>query len=385
MLAGPAEEMAAFMIAHLAEGAHLQLDAHRNTRLLEEATARQMQATQYTYHPEIAGQAFGFIEGLSAYGPHSLSHEGWSGERTDSLLYLLPEENVGLYIVQNTDDDHALIRHVRDQLYQRYYPADEAAQAQAADLAPPPDLDRRAAAYTGVYRYGEYWHTSVFKLLILEWADYPRVTAPGDGTLEVQFAEGQDPFQYVQIDGDLFGLVNYPESGSRRLVFLRDDGGQVSGFSFDTAVHYEKVPWHGRLWLHKALFAFFAAAFVAGVAVAGLALWRSRRQRLLLALAAVTGLLNVLAMATTFALMGLDLEQQMAILAYDPNPLPVVAAAVALLLASGLAAVTLVLAVPVWRKRAWPAWGRWLYTAFAVVAVAFIPFLSHWKLLGFRW
>jgi hypothetical protein len=45
----------------------------------------------------------------------------------------------------------------------------------------------------------------------------------------------------------------------------------------------------------------------------------------------------------------------MAILVYDPNPPPVVAAAVALLLASGLAALTLVLAVPVWRKRAWPA------------------------------
>ena len=59
--------------------------------------------------------------------------------------------------------------------------------------------------------------------------------------------------------------------------------------------------------------------------------------------------------------------------------------AVVFLLTSALAVVTLGLALWLWRKRAWPVWGRSLYTAFSLVAVAFVPYLSYWNLLGFQW
>jgi hypothetical protein len=383
MLAGPVEEMAAFMIAHLQQG------AYQGARILDEATARQMQATQYTYHPEIAGQAFGFLEHTSPGRPRTLYHAGSSGGRYNSLLFLLPEESVGVYLAQNADDGNALGRNVYEALMDRRYPRDLAADPEALP-APPADFEERAGAYTGVYRFGEYWHTTVSKLLILEWTDYPRVTAPGDGTLEVQFSEDQDPFQYVPIDGDLFGLVNYPEVDSRRLVFLRDGAGRVTGFSFTTDVHYEKVPWHGRLWLHKTLFVFFAALFVAAAIGGRIAARRTRRQpafpnRLGPALAATVGLLNAAALAGLYAVVNLDPARQTQLFDHTRAPWPAVTVAVVLLIASALAGVALVLAIPVWRKRAWTAWGRALYTAFVGIAVAFVPFLGYWNLLGFQW
>ena len=65
--------------------------------------------------------------------------------------------------------------------------------------------------------------------------------------------------------------------------------------------------------------------------------------------------------------------------------MPAVAVAILLLASSALAVMALALLIPVWRRRAWAARGRWLYTAYTVIAAAFVPFLAYWNLLGFQW
>ena len=86
-------DMAKLMIAHL------QLGAYGEERILEEETARLMQAQQYTNHPELPGMAYGFIENyingyriLEQGGDTGLFHTG---------LFLIPEEQAGLYVAYN--------------------------------------------------------------------------------------------------------------------------------------------------------------------------------------------------------------------------------------------------------------------------------------------
>jgi hypothetical protein len=380
-LSAPAEDMAAFMIAHLQGG------AYRGTRILQEATARQMRATQFTYHPALAGQAFGFIEGLSEGQPRSIYHTGGDPGRLCSLMSLLPEENVGLYVVQNADDGCAMIDNVRNKLVERTYPRDAEASGLATDLTPPADFERRAGQYAGVYRFGNYFHKTASKLQILELQGYPRVTAPGDGTLEIDYTgdPDQEPWKYVEVGPNLFTLVNYPEIGVRHVAFVTDDAGRVIGFSWDSQYLFERVPWHGRPGLHKALFLLFAAAFVLGAVGGGVALWRARQHRPALGLVALNGLLNTLALGGIIVLMNLSDELGTQIFSYHRNPLPAVILAVVFLVTSVLAVVILGLSAWLWRKRAWPAWARALYAAFSLIAVAFIPLLSYWNLLGFHW
>ncbi len=51
-----ATDIARFMIAHL------QLGRYRNSRILDEATAREMHRQHFTHHPRLRGRAYGFSE-----------------------------------------------------------------------------------------------------------------------------------------------------------------------------------------------------------------------------------------------------------------------------------------------------------------------------------
>ena len=54
------------------------------------------------------------------------------------------------------------------------------------------------------------------------------------------------------------------------------------------------------------------------------------------------------------------------------------------LIGLALTALAVVLAVRVWRESYWTRGARLLHTAGVVAAVAFVWFLNHWNLLGYR-
>jgi hypothetical protein len=248
-------------------------------------------------------------------------------------------------------------------------------------------LVARAREYVGVYRFNQYAHGTVAKLLALEWQDLPKVTAPGDGTLEVFFtgAPDEEPHKYVETGPQLFTLVNHQEAGSRHLTFLRNDAGQIVGFSFDSQFFFERVPWYGRIGLHKTLFVLFGGLFVISAAVAALSLRWTREGRGALAVAVLYGLLNLLALVALVAIMRLDAEQERQLFAVSVNPLPAVVVSTIFLLTSVLALLALLLTVRLWGAGVWGARGRALYSGFALLVLAFIPMLHYWNLLGFRW
>jgi hypothetical protein len=56
--------------------AHLENDTSNGVRILEEGTMRQMHERQYSFHPELVGMTFGFMEEIH-HGRRALTHEGF--------------------------------------------------------------------------------------------------------------------------------------------------------------------------------------------------------------------------------------------------------------------------------------------------------------------
>src|SRR5262249_54142840 len=91
--------MARFMIAHL------QDFRGGGATGLSETAAREMPRRQFTQHPSLAGVAFGFWERLQN-GERALWHDG-DTPGFASLLYLLPETRVGLFVAYNSRGGNA--------------------------------------------------------------------------------------------------------------------------------------------------------------------------------------------------------------------------------------------------------------------------------------
>lgn len=89
-ISSSALDMANFMRAFLNEG------RFGEAKLLEAATVNEMLSQQFTYYPDLNGMTFGFIEG-DTHGQRVLMHGG-STMLYNSILYLLPEEKLGIFI-----------------------------------------------------------------------------------------------------------------------------------------------------------------------------------------------------------------------------------------------------------------------------------------------
>src|SRR5699024_2003381 len=113
-----ASDMANFMIAYLQEG---QFDAEK---ILEKNTVQQMFEQQFTQHRDLAGMGLGFIEG-NFNGKRVLFHGGGT-MLYNSALYLLPDEDIGMFITYS-GGDHFLHNDVFEQFIDEFFPEEESA------------------------------------------------------------------------------------------------------------------------------------------------------------------------------------------------------------------------------------------------------------------
>jgi CubicO group peptidase (beta-lactamase class C family) len=117
-----ATDMARFMIAHL-QGSFYG-DATTEIHILKEATVQQMHSTIFTHDPRLLGTAYGFFD-FSDNGQRTIGHSG-EAEPMHSLLLLLPDQNLGVFIAYNTLDIGSLTtQHLGFQraFFDHYYPA----------------------------------------------------------------------------------------------------------------------------------------------------------------------------------------------------------------------------------------------------------------------
>ena len=373
-------DMARFMIAHLQDG------RYEGGRILEENTAQEMHQQQFTHHPQLDGWAYGFYEHVEN-GQRALAH---GGDITgfSSVLYLLPDENIGFFVSFNTSvnpfagggDPRG---ELASQFLDRYYPAPESLISPATAMTAS-DLQR----FTGNYRWNRYARTTLEKGLPPMPLMQFRGTANDDGTLTLTSPLGMgEPTRWVAVEP----LVFQNADGEGYMAFREDENGRIthSFMSFmGMPVAAEKVAWYETDSFQVSLLGFFTLIFLSVLAWPVAALIRrlrkrpaqfTRRERQARALAALVVVLNLI------FLIGLGIRMVQAFMgAFNATPAYFVALLVIPLLTAILTIGLLVFTVLAWKDRHLSAVGRVHYSLMTLAALAFTWFVNYWNLLGFR-
>lgn len=374
-------DMGRFIIAHL-NGGRLG-----DARILSEETVREMHRQHFTGHARMPGVAYGFFENYTN-GRRVLFHTGLSGHQ--SLLCLLPEENVGFYMVLSARQGGAyqdLRRKFMQAFLDRYYPA-----AQPFSLpAPPSDFTQRAARFTGLYRPNLLPRTTIETLGNL--AADTRVTSNGDGTLTVSLPPlGAKSFRIVEVEPILFRSED-----NFYFAFGEDERGKITRLQMSGSVvdpiGFERLKWYESGTLHAVLAAtgFFVFLSFCLITLVGFILHffrkakqgepsMSREPRLAWRIAFLVSALVIL--SPVLALVWYHIG--------DPELRPYkVASALYVSLSVLQLAALLGLTLPIfafksWKRGYWSMMRRIYFSMVAFAGLLMIPFFYYWNLLGFR-
>ncbi len=363
-------DMARFMIAHLDGG------ADGAARILQTATEREMEAQHFTPDPRLPGRAYGFYV-QRRNGLHIVGHGG-NIRGYGSVMFLLPEQSLGVFMSSNLDDTR-FAEEIEKKFLDHYFPVPprESQAGSAESIA-------EARRYAGTYRGTPYSRTTLEKLVTLYWQF--RVSVDPDGALRLHSPGNYEPpTRWVNMGSGLFSRFD----DQNLAVFHQDARGRVTAM-VTRAGDFERMPWYEtagfQVPMVKTLMLILltgCAAWPLGLAIS---LWRRRLREafrlpaLAWLMAGIAGALVIyflVGWVTTLRHMDLweftyGLPPYLHRLLYIP---PVT---------TTLTAAMVVFAALAWKRRYWSIWGRCHFTAVTLAALAFVWFLLTWNLLGFR-
>lgn len=236
-----AEDMAAFMIAHLEGG------SGRAGRILEPATVELMHRRAFGYEPDLAGWTLGFQE-LYRHGRRLLFHDGFY-QGYVSLLLLVPDEDIGLFVAYNGSGGGEAV----DELLEGFLDRFVADVALTAPQPPAASFGQTRTPRPGLYVPSRRPYTTIEKLS----RDIPLARLKVDD-------EGSVWFLGRTWTAVRAGLYADSTSDDRLGVVTRD--GRVTGVAVGSVTFDVLEPWQNpRLHLVLALIA--AAALVSALAV----------------------------------------------------------------------------------------------------------------------
>jgi len=376
-LSTTANDMAAFMIAHLQGG------RFGDARILQEATVQEMHAQHFSHDPRVSGYAHGFME-LHLNGQRLLAHGG-DTLLFHSLLVLLPERNVGLFVSFNGMGEGAGAVQARYELLQafldRYYPANKPLAPQ-----PPEGSAQRAGRLAGQYQAARSNWTTIERLLGL--MQQVTVRATPDGALQITGAEPQ-PARYVEVEP----LV-YRNVANQDLLCFRTDGQGQTTLMFagnNPTTAFIKLPWYAGMPFQAALLGASLLLF-ASMLLLPVGLRLARRSARIPALARVARGL-AWAMSALYVAFVACLVVAAGALQQAPFGVPPLVRALFVLpvMAGVLALAVATLAAFSWAGQAngsgrpwWGLAGRLHYTLVAAAGIAMVWWAAYWNLLGFR-
>jgi CubicO group peptidase (beta-lactamase class C family) len=362
-----AADASRFMLAHLNDG---QLGGGS---ILKPETARQMREPLFQPDPKTSAICYGFME-QKRNGLRMIGHGGdtiWF----HSLMQLIPERRVGLFVSYNTNTSDDAREPLFESFLRRYFP-----QPDPPRITPPSDFHERARRFAGEYGMTRYSHSTFTKLAAL--LAVFKVAANKDDTLTISV--GDSSRRYVEVEPLVFRELD----GPRKVVFQEGKNGRVL---YLLPANAPVVCAIRREWYELSLVQFgllggsmavFLAAFtfwpVLGFSLRGLRSPRIRRTWF-------SGLLSFLGWLTSAAC--LALAAGMALVVSEPNDIAFGLTPLVKYLLAGtqvcavLAGLTVLGCLLAWLKGYWRFSGRLFYTLVALAGVGFTWFLHNWNLL----
>jgi CubicO group peptidase (beta-lactamase class C family) len=366
-LSATATDIAQFMIAHLQDG------RAGDANILESATAQDMHRQHFTNDAQVNGMTYGFAE-MTLNGQRLLMHPGTTNDEVfSSLLALLPEQNLGLFVSYTSASGGAAKSELLQAMLDHYYPA-----SVPVTPAPPADFAQRAGQFTGSYQSTRASATTIEKIGALL-APAITVSAAADGYLTIA-GMSQVPTQWVEVAPLLFHQVDSQET----VAFRADDQGQITYLFRGNLpiVGYRKLAWYEPIPLQYGLLAGCVVLFLSTLVVwpiGWLVVRRKGAPRPRLAVLARWLAWGISALYLLFLVLFVVGISDLSI-----TPLAKAALGVALV-ATALTAGMVTCAGLAWQRHYWSVVGRAHYTLVTLGALAFIWFLNYWNLLGFRW
>jgi CubicO group peptidase (beta-lactamase class C family) len=269
-----ATDMARFMIAHLQDGRYCETSCkNAQGRILQDATARQMHQRLFANDPRLSGFAYGFMD-RTLNGQRIIEHGGYDGNYT-SLLALLPEQRVGVFVAFNGSEALPALPRFLQAFLDRYYPV-PAPQAPA----PPAGFYQRAGRYTGAYRITRTSYTVIDRVAyLLNGGGYGKVAANPGGTLTLDFnlPAGRFYEDYIEVEP----LVFRSTDGRRMVIFQEDGQGHITHLFLEQEPKYalEKIAWYETPWFSQTLLAICVVIFLSVLLAGAVGALAGRRQR----------------------------------------------------------------------------------------------------------
>jgi CubicO group peptidase (beta-lactamase class C family) len=377
-----ATDMTNFMIAHLLRG------RYENSRILEENTVRLMHKTHFAHHPKLPGTGYSFRERLEN-NIRMIGHLG-SLRGYSSSLTLMPDQNIGIFIASNSFS--GIHGKLLSQLLDHYFPVPD----KPAPLKPLALTNEQLDRFTGTYRDVEYPHatflkpSAVFKHINIKKGD--------NGTLVIQtpglfFLNNPQNIKLIPVGPQLFQRAN-DDALTAFGGAIEDEGSNLIKFAFNPLWPkigaYERVPWYETAWVQLGLLGFCVLIFLSAFFI-----WPIRplirrlrgkpfqierhysRAWLLAGLVSTLNLVFIVGLPLLLWFYGAwKLAYGVPAFAIAFLSLPLIATVLTL----GLAVFT----VLGWKNKYWSVMARSYYLLITLAALAFIPFLTYWNLLGFQ-
>jgi CubicO group peptidase (beta-lactamase class C family) len=370
-LSATATDIARFMIAHLQNG---ELDGQH---ILLEKTALQMHSQLYTPDPRLESMAHGFFEN-TVNGQRILSHGG------DTLLfhsglYLLPGQNVGLFISTNGIRGRDVVDAVRKAFLDRYYPAAKPPAPQSAA-----GFAERIAPYLGKYTKAQSNFTTYEKI----YSVFSPINASLDSDGALMVAQPGRVLHFEEVEPGLLQDLDDPDN---QWVFGTGPGGRLFLISSEPFPLF-RTPWYGTGTLHLLLFVSGTLLFLGALIVWPIGFFTRRRKRSLgsqptprpawLARWAAA-LFGILWLVILLGIMSIFIDILPVFgsprIIFETVPLLNILLSLSYVL-GGLALAILVFAVLAWVRRYWSLGGRIFYSMLALVALLLTWSLAYWNL-----
>ena len=383
-MSSTSEDMAKFMIAHLQKG------RYDNTSILDEATAKQMHSQLFTNDPKVNGMAYGFWE--IRLNNQSMILHGGDTILFHTILVLIPESNLGLFISANEQSSEPAVYELLQTFMDRNYPVPPPPVPE-----PIPEFEENVSQFSGSYRPTRSAYTNFEKLGAL-FQEIQVSSGPNSTLTMSQPGLGQE--QWVEVEPLVFSpAAGLPSQDGR--VFGRDDQGRINHLflKLNPTTTYEKVAWHDDANLNFALLGVCILLFLSTLIwPAGSILNRyyakpvnhtdtgrryagRRRSQAARWLAGGSSMLNLLFLA---GLLSLFLASPIEAEFIYTIPAWLTALMAIVLISAVLALGSAVFAALAWKDGYCSTAGRVHYTLVALALLAFVWWLNNWNLPGFK-
>lgn len=379
-MSSTAADMAQFMLAFLQGG------TYKGKQILQERTVNQMLSPLFTPHERLNGMAHGFIEG-KFNERRVLLHPG-STMLYHTALYLLPEEQAGLFITHSGGTFHSNIETFQA-FMDRYFPS-----GGVESPLPPEGMPERSEEYAGEYQQNRKSWTTSDKMLSL-FTGVIRVQVDEDGYLMVSHMGETNRF--IEIEPGLYYNLREgrsPDFGGdfRYIAFGTDPLGKTLLMT-DGPMSYSKAAWYESSGVNIMLIAASILTVIGSLIYWGIkALVRRIRrshsgsglstvERAAKYLAVAYGILTIVFVLEFIVLGEPHPVYQLPAAAYGDLPAWSVVTELVPYAMACLGLGIVLLAGAAWWRRCWRISGRIHYTWFAGATLIFLWIFQFWNLI----